>query len=303
MANTIVTGIDIGTQYITAAIVEMGLHKPKLLGVEHIELSGDIFAENKASVYQDSVKKLVKVRNMQPLFQHRVAFSIPDVMVMNKMITVDTRLPLEQQRLTAMHQFLSTSPLKGDELCFDYVPHPNAIEVYAARKHAVQQRVKLAKQIGMRPILIDTERQAFLQLLLVAKANNPQLCPVLIELKEQSLTFGALTNESIFYRHIPLDLVELSSCSISAQIEQQLELLRVENETAIFNEIWFIKGKEHDDLITNIVTKSNGYFDYYPLGLHFLVKRSLVAKSLEFAEKACGIALRGITSMEQRYAS
>lgn len=303
MANTIVTGIDIGAKYITAAIVEMVKQKPKILGIEHFTFDQDIFADNAAIVYQDCVKKLSKVKNMQPIFQHRVALAIPDVMVMNKVVTTDKRLPLEQQKLAAMHSFSLSFPLESDDLCFDYVQHPETIEIHAARKSVVEQRASLIKRAGMRPILIDTERQAFLQLLQITKSKCPQLRPFLVELKDRSLTVGALAEDTFFYRHIPLNTTTACSSEISRQLEQELEQLRSEKESSNINAIWFVGQKEHHDLIANISNKSFSYIGDYPLADYFDVKRSLVVKNSNLAIKACGIALRGITATEQYYAA
>jgi type IV pilus assembly protein PilM len=302
MANIIVTGIDIGITMVTAVILEMRGDIPKIRAVESFMHNRHILADHEEVNHQESVKKLKKVRDKQPLFQHRVALAIPDVMVMNKRVVIDPRLPLEQRSMAAMHSFASNSPFEIEELCFDYVNKPNEIDVYAARKHGVHQRVTLVEQAGMRPILVDIEQQAIFALLEMAKKKTPERHPLLIELKDRSLTFAAIDDERIFYRHIPTNMSS-SVMTVSAIIKQEIERLKSQEELPKFTNVWIIGQLEHDDLITKKISISDACVDAYPLGDYFNVKRSLQPQSLYCYAKACGIALRGVVALEQHYAA
>lgn len=301
MTNIVVTGIDIGTTMTTAAIVTANRNTQTILGVKCFSHSADIFADHGKVYYQECVKKLRKVRNKQPLFQHNVALVIPDVMVMNKRVTIDPRMPLEQQRMAAMHSFVSSAALEIDELCFDYVARSGEIEVYAARKKIVEQRTALIERAGMRPIVVDMEQQALLALLSNVNSMATDIYPLLIEIKARSLTLVAL-NEASFYHHIP---IKISPCddALVQVMEDEIDRLKQQGELPFFNVVWFIGQKEHDDLITKTTSISGIYAIPYPLQQHWQVKGTWQAQYSHCYAKACGVALRGIKALEHHYAA
>ncbi len=306
MAGIIVTGLDFRVRALNAAIVALIHNKPKILAFEHFEFSADIFTDNGVDNYQDIVRKLIKVKYRQPLFHHRAAIAIPENAVMSRIFQTDKRLPEEQRRLSATHQFATSSPLPIDELVLDFVETGQGMLVCAAKRKSLEQRCRPVRQAGMHLSLVDSEKQAFLQLLIAAqeRLNSKR---ILLEITEHTMTIAYIHEHEPFYRHLPLVSEEPDTQGniqgITARLGQELERVGCFRQESDWDGIWFIGQLDHDDLITQIAVHTGLSVDAYPVCTVFSAKRSWQPESCLPMMKACGIALRGINAVKSHYAA
>jgi type IV pilus assembly protein PilM len=306
MVNIIVTGIDFSYRTLSAVTLEMTPKSPVILRAHQFDLSGDIFTDNTEENYQEIVNKCLKVKKTQPLFQHRVALMIPESAVMTKVVDVDKRLPQQQQYLSANHHFTNHSPLPLNELVLTHVEHEVGIQIYAAKRTVLDRRCQIIKKAGMTPILVDTEKQAFLQLLVCTQGLFPLEQRLLVEITPFAFTIGFLNQTQQFYRQFPISdaFVHGSDITtISDQVVQEIDRLRTVNEGMNWNGIWLIAQMDHYDLFASNLEMAGHCVEPYPLFSAFIVKRSQVTQKSLMSAKACGIALRGINAVACHYAA
>jgi type IV pilus assembly protein PilM len=307
MNRIIVTGLNFTEHALCAVMIEYHRNRLTILAIQQFKFAIDIFADNDALNHQEIVNKLLKVKNSQPLFRHRVAVAIPEAAVMTKTIPTDKRLPFEQQCLTALHQFASGAPLPVQQLALDYQPCEQGVMVYAAKKEAIEKRCQWVKKAGMRTVLVDSEKQAFLRLLLAAQSVLSSPVRILLELTSSAMTLGFITDSEQFYRHLPFSQEEVDNSEILAVITRrltsELERIRALNSFTDCAGIWLINHLEHDDLITRIADVTGLDVQNYPFSAVFTAKRSWQAKSLLSCANACAIALRGIDALRNDYAA
>ncbi len=307
MNRIILTGLNFSEYALSAVTIEYHRNRLTILAIQQFKFSIDIFADNDTLNHHEIVNKLLEVKNSQPLFRHRVALAIPEAAVMTKTIPTDKRLPFEQQCLTALHQFASGAPLPVQQLALDYQPCEQGIMVYAAKKEAIEKRCQWVKQAGMRTALVDSEKQAFLRLLLAAQSGLSSPERILLELTSSAMTLGFMTISEQFYRHLPFNQEDVVNGEISAVITRrltaELERIRTLNSFTDCAGIWLINHLDHDDLITQIAEVTGLAVQAYPFSGVFTAKRSWQAKSLLHCSNACAIALRGIDALRNDYAA
>lgn len=173
MGKSLVTGIDIGHNSIKAVVLKLVGESYTLIGYQELPVDESMFSDNHTLDQQKIVKKLKLLKKSLPRFQRKVALSIPDSVVISKILQIDADLE-EREKEFAIHQaFAHQSPFPIEELNLDFVKVGEKVttsastatyQVYASRKLVVASRVDAAKEAGLSPVVLDIQAHSLLRI-------------------------------------------------------------------------------------------------------------------------------------------
>lgn len=172
MSFSFITGIDIGHYSIKAVVLKPVKGTLTLSAYRELTVEQSIFSDNHLLSYQEIVNKLKELRKSLPLFSHKVALSLPDNAVITKQVHIDKGLSPQERDYAIIEAFSHQSPLELDELSLDYCQlnaekesHPShLIQVYATKKELVENRQRICRKAGLRPVLFEVHAHSLVRL-------------------------------------------------------------------------------------------------------------------------------------------
>ncbi|KUJ00743.1 pilus assembly protein PilM [Vibrio sp. MEBiC08052] len=303
MRKRIVTGIDIRRHRITTVTLKRQHNIVSLLDCETLSVPDDIFSENEVIDYQSIVNKLAEVRKRLPFWQHRVAISMPDLTVMAKTLQLsisDYDQSLEPWLIA--QAFAEKTGLSGDSVYLDYVPLQTGYQVYAAKKEVVESRLQALCLAGLRPVLIDTEKQAFLQFLLQSMCRTQRQGWLLIDIGEDIIAMGFITDELSFYRQFPFS-VQAFDVALTLVLQEVQRFISL-HPAALLNGIWVNSSPGiYQTVAQGLRQQFCGQVEHLVAASVFETSASIPAHYWPFIPLAAGSALRGLMALESGYAA
>lgn len=212
--NKSVTGIDISRNSIKAVVLKIVKQDIQLIDYKELIISSAEELNNLEQELQIIVKKLKQLKKALPFFSHNVALAVADNAVISKQIQIPkTSQAFEKKHL--IHQaFSQHSPFPIDELNIDYVPIKSSstslmdaenYQVYAAKKAAINFRIKALKKAGFSPFLVELNAHALVALWQKANALSPLNKNVLIHIDaEQTLICCDRAKDTPLIKQLPL---------------------------------------------------------------------------------------------------
>ncbi|WNJ96386.1 pilus assembly protein PilM [Vibrio ruber] len=303
MRKRIVTGIDIRRHRITAVTLKRQHNTLSLLGSETLSVAEDIFSDNEVIDYQSIVNKFAEIRNRLPFLQHRVAIAMPDLAVMTRTLRLSTSEHDKTLEPWLVSQaFTEETALSGASVYLDYVPLQAGYQVYAAKKEVVESRLQALRQAGLRPVLIDTEKQAFLQFLLESMRCAQRQGWLLIDIGEDTIAMGFITPELSFYRQFPFT-VQAFDAALSLVVQEVQRFISL-HSAAVLNGIWIHASPDMYPMLSQRLSQSFcGPIEHLIVASVFDTSASISAHLWPFIPLAAGCALRGLMALEFGYAA
>lgn len=172
------TGIDFGRYSIKAVVVKPAKHHCTILACHELTVEEALFCANHELKYQDSVNKLKQLNKKLPGFRRYAAIPLPSHAVICKPVSLDIATDSAGREALIADQFAAQSPCHISELYLDYVAQPSGLEVkesyqvYATKRHLVDNRTEIVKAAGLRPLVVDTQAHALLQIWSLAAAMH-----------------------------------------------------------------------------------------------------------------------------------
>ncbi|SHF41236.1 type IV pilus biogenesis protein PilM [Vibrio gazogenes] len=303
MRKRIVTGIDIRRHRMTTVTLKRQHNIVSLLDCETLSVPDGIFSENEVIDYQSIVNKLAEIRKRLPFLQNRVAISMPDLAVMTK--TVEPSIGDYDKSLAPWliaQAFSEKTGLSGTSVYLDYVPLETGYQVYAAKKEVVESRLQALCRAGLKPVLIDTEKQAFLQFLLESMCRAQRQRWLLIDIGEDIIAIGFITDELSFYRQFPFSSQAFDAAH--TLVLQEVQRFMSLYPAALLNGIW-VNGSPsmYQMLSQSLCQQFQGPIEHLEAGSVFDTSVSIPAHLSPFIPLAAGSALRGLMALEAGYAA
>ncbi|QMV13093.1 type IV pilus biogenesis protein PilM [Vibrio spartinae] len=307
MRKRIVTGIDIRRHRITTVTLKRQHNIVSLLACETLPVPDDILSENEVIDYQSIVNKLAEIRKRLPFWQNRVAISIPDLAVMTRTVepSIDTSIDSYDQSLAPWliaQAFSEKTGLSGSSVYLDYVPLETGYQVYAAKKEVVESRLQALCRAGLKPVLIDTEKQAFLQFLLEAMCRAQRQGWLLIDIGEDTIALGFVTDELNFYRQFPFS-AQAFDAALTLVLQEVQRFISL-HPAALLNGIW-INGTPsmYQTFLQGLRQQFREPIEHLVAVSVFETSASIPAHLSPFIPLAAGSALRGLMALESGYAA
>ncbi|MGL6260750.1 pilus assembly protein PilM [Vibrio sp. WXL210] len=172
------TGIDFGRYSIKAVVVKPAKQHCTILACHELTVEEALFCANHELKYQDSVNKLKQLNKKLPGFRRYAAIPLPSHAVICKPVSLDIATDSAGREALIADQFAAQSPCHISELYLDYVAQPSGLEVkesyqvYATKRHLVDNRTEIVKAAGLRPLVVDTQAHALLQIWHLAAAMH-----------------------------------------------------------------------------------------------------------------------------------
>ncbi|SHO54770.1 pilus assembly protein PilM [Vibrio quintilis] len=223
MNKLIVTGIDINRHYMTAVTLMRQKQSFSLIDFRIFTLSGNIFPESEVLDYQKIVKKLAEVRKGLPWFSRHVAVAVPELAVMSRIVTISPQQSDVMEAWAVYQAFSEKVSLTASQLSVDYMAVNDGFRVYAARKEVVNSRLCALRGARLKPVLVDTEKQCFLQLLIEAMHHHGKTGRVLAEIKETVIRLGFMSLTDCFYLCMPQKAGCNEGSTVLAQIINEFQ--------------------------------------------------------------------------------
>ncbi|AVX00654.1 type IV pilus assembly protein PilM [Vibrio vulnificus] len=180
MGKPFVTGIDIGHRSLKAVILKPYGEHYALLGYKEIIIKDGIFSDNHTLNHQEIVNSLKELKKELPLFRYQVSLAVPDSSVISKMLSIDAELDGREREFAILQAFAHQSPFPVDELSIDYVQlveetskTNHSYQVYATKKEVVESRVRVAEEVGLKPVLVDVHAHSLCNILTLAAERHP----------------------------------------------------------------------------------------------------------------------------------
>ncbi|CAM3563330.1 Competence protein A [Vibrio aerogenes CECT 7868] len=300
MNKLIVTGIDMNRHHMTAVTLMRQKQSFSLIDFRIFQSSGNIFPENEVLDYQNIVKKLAELRKGLPFFSRHVAVAIPDLAIMSRIIRISPQNSQLMEALAVYQAFSGEVSLSVSELRLDYTGVSDGFRVYAARKDVVESRLTALRGARLKPILVDTEKQCFLQLLITAMQYYGKSEQVLIEVNRTTIRLGVMCQPDCFYRCMPQSAGENEYSAVLAQLMNEfLQFCAVQRFQPAG--VWLIErnalsaGQIEATLQCPVVL-------FHPLSM--LGKNTFSDdEETELCALAAGMSMRGIIAREEGYAA
>ncbi len=303
MRKRIVTGIDIRRHRITTVTLKRQHNIVSLLDCETLSVPEDIFSENEGINYQSIVNKLAEIRKRLPFLQNRVAMSIPDLAVMTRTVALSIRDYDKSLAPWLIAQaFSEQTGLSVTSVYLDYVPLETGYQVYAAKKEVVESRLQALCRAGLKPVLIDTEKQAFLQFLLESMCRAQRQGWLLIDIGEEIIAIGFITDELSFYRQFPF-AAQAFDAALTLVLQEVQRFISL-HPAALLNGIW-VNGSPsmYQMLSQRLCQQFQGPIEHLVAASVFETSRSIPDHCSPFIPLAAGSALRGLMALEAGYAA
>lgn len=239
MGKPFVTGIDIGHRSLKAVILKPYGEHYALLGYKEIVVDEGIFSDNHTLNHQEIVNCLKELKKELPLFRYQVSLAVPDSAVISKMLSIDAELDGREREFAIIQAFAHQSPFPVDELSIDYVKladennrSNHSYQVYATKKEVVESRVRVAQEVGLKPVLVDVHAHSLGQVLRLAAERHPEKVNYCL------LDVGYDTSSLVIARRNDTPLVKEFAYGVShlnASIGDDLTSADAEQKTDTFN--------------------------------------------------------------------
>ncbi|MDW6002736.1 pilus assembly protein PilM [Vibrio mangrovi] len=303
MRKFIVTGIDIRRHRVTAVTLKRQHNILSLLNCESIAVTDDIFSENEVISYQKIVNKLAGVRKRLPFFQHRAAISVPELAVMTRTLRLSLHDHDKSLESWLVYQaFSEKTSLSRESVCLDYVVLDEGYQVYAAKREVIESRLQAIRQAGLKPVLVDTEKQAFLQFLLEAMSHFQRREWLLLDVGEEMVVVGFISTELNFYRQFPFP--GQKSDPTLERILQEVQRFLSLHQSSLPNGIW-VKGSSgvYQVLSSGLSKLFDGPIERFTTAAVFQTSVPVADHLWGVIPLAAGSALRGLIALENGYAA
>lgn len=181
MGKRLITGIDIGMHSICAAT--FNTNKEKIINISLREVLSPhplLFANNLFN-YREIVKKLQELKRELPRFSTKVALSIPNNFISERVLYLNSELTDRERQYAIEQSLFEVQPLSEEELSIDFVQMEQekpissssvAYQIYSVAKHLVQEREKCCQSVGLVPVVIKGENHALLRLWQIASQQT-----------------------------------------------------------------------------------------------------------------------------------
>ncbi|WP_038179186.1 pilus assembly protein PilM [Vibrio rhizosphaerae] len=303
MRKRIVTGIDIRRHRITTVTLKRQHNIVSLLDCETLSVTKDILSENEVIDYQSIVNKLAKIRKRLPFWQHRVAIAMPDLAVMTRTLSLPNRdYDKSLEPWFIAQAFAEKTGLSRQSVYLDYVPLQTDYQVYAAKKEVVESRLQALCLAGFRPVLIDTEKQAFLQFLLHLMCCTQRQGWLMIDISDDTVALGFITDELSFYRQFPFSAQAFEAAVLL--VVQEVQLFRSLHPAALLNGMWINGSPDIYQALSPVLHEQfRGPVEHLMVASAFETSALVPTHLWSYLPLAAGSALRGLMALEAGYAA
>lgn len=247
MSSSLITGIDIGHYSIKVVVLKSVRTHFAIISYQELVID-TIFTDNPKVDYPKIVKKLKELKKDLSFFRQKVAISVPNHAVINKVITLKQQQNAQQQALIIKRTFAEQAFLAADDLSFDFIfINDNEIEqtasyqVYATRKEEVEYRVNAAVEAGFTPVVVDVQLHALHHIWQSFLNYHPELqSSLLIDIGFTQTSFCLhLFNQSPFGKSIAYGVKEINAAPTVALGVTEL-IQKIEQSMAfVFSEFNF----------------------------------------------------------------
>ncbi|ELP5729181.1 type IV pilus assembly protein PilM [Vibrio vulnificus] len=260
MGKPFVTGIDIGHRSLKAVILKPYGEGYALLGYKEIIINEGIFSDNHTLNHQEIVNSLKELKKELPLFRYQVSLAVPDSAVISKILSIDSELDDREREFAIIQAFAHQSPFPVDELFIDYVKladesakNHSSYQVYATKKEVVESRMRVAQEVGFKPILVDVHAHSLCHVLSLAAKCHPDKANYCL------LDVGYDTTSLVITRRSELPLVKEFAYGMShlnASIGDDLTAQDAHEKTEIFNREMAERVRRQLQLFQSMETQS-----------------------------------------------
>nr|WP_205967751.1 type IV pilus assembly protein PilM [Paraglaciecola sp. 20A4] len=241
-------GLDIGTRYVKAILLEQHKQHITLLAIACESINGHAFADREIKDYEALSQALKKVKLSLKSKAKQVAIAVSGQAVINKLAYMDddlTDIELESQ-IEIEADSLIPYPLEEIYLDFERLgpsaSYPNKVEVLlsAVHKDIIDSRLTLLNEVGFETKIADVEvyalANAVMRFTATSESINDNSGPLVdkvvqccINIGASQLQFCAVSDGKVLYtkeHNFGLDVLTQDSCSnfnlTRIQYEQQL---------------------------------------------------------------------------------